>query len=132
MAGFTFESSKLIEAAQHEKRHFPRAQNNLLVGILQGDTRQEGVSSDFSLTGLRLRLPRALDEGQPIELSLFLPHDDINHYAKQEPLRIKGRITWQRKEGDKFTYGVEFISPTESQLQMIKKCFAFFDKNSVF
>jgi len=132
MAGFTFTSGIVIEAAQHEKRRAPRAQNSLLVKMSQGGNMVEAVSSDFSLTGLRLRLPQPVNEREPVDLSLYLPNDDLDQYEHQQPLLLKGRISWQRKEGGNTLCGVEFVNVDEGKRNMMKKCFAFFHKNAEF
>jgi len=132
MAGFTFNSGIVIEAAQHEKRRAPRAQNSLLVKVEPGGNTVEALSSDFSMTGLRLRLPQALKERASVDLSLYLPDDDLEHYEHQSPLRIKGRISWQRQEGGIFLCGVDFVDVDEGKRRMLKKCFAFFHKNAEF
>ncbi|MBI5627101.1 MAG: Tar ligand binding domain-containing protein [Nitrosomonadales bacterium] len=132
MSGFTFTSGVVIEPVQHEKRHAPRAQNSLLVKISNGGQTIEAVSSDFSLTGLRLRLPHPVNESEQADLSIYLPNEDLNQYERQEPLHIKGRILWQRKEADGYVCGVEFVNADEGKRSMIKKCFAFFDKNPEF
>ena len=132
MSGFTFTSGIVIEAAQHEHRRAPRAQNSLLVKMSQGGNMVEAVSSDFSLTGLRLRLPQPANERAPIDLSVYLPDENLDKYEHQNPLLLKGRISWQRKEGGNYLCGVEFVNVDESQRNMIKKCFAFFHKNAEF
>ncbi|TXT25065.1 MAG: methyl-accepting chemotaxis protein [Gallionellaceae bacterium] len=141
MSGFTFAAgSDKIEPAQHEKRHAPRAQNSLLVKLSQGDRAIEAVSSDFSLTGLRLRLPHTLSERDhvdlairiPVDLSINLPDEDLNRYMHQNALHVKGRILWQRKEADGYICGVEFTDADESKRGALKKCFEFFHKNPEF
>lgn len=132
MSGFTFTSGIVIEAAQNEHRRAPRAQNSLLVKIAQGGNMVEAVSSDFSLTGLRLRLPQPLKEREQIDLSLYLPNDNLDQYEHQNPLHLKGRVSWQRKEGSNHLCGVEFVNVDENMLSKLKKCFEFFHKNAEF
>ncbi len=132
MSGFTFTSGTVIEAAQHEKRHAPRAQNSLLVKIAQGGHTIEAVSSDFSMTGMRIRLPQPVNEREQVDLSIYLPNEDLNQYEHQDVLRIKGRILRQQKEADGYICGVEFMGVDESKRNRIKKCFAFFHKNAEF
>ena len=132
MSGFTFTSGFVIKSAQHEKRRAPRAENSLLVKVSQRNQAYEAVSSDFSLTGLRLKLPRQLNEREPVDLAVFLPNDDLEQFASQDAMRVKGRITWQRQENDNYLCGVEFIDLDEIKRNMIKKGFAFFNKNSEF
>lgn len=132
MSGFTFTSGIVIEAAQNEHRRAPRAQNSLLVKIAQGGDMVEAVSSDFSLTGLRLRLPQPLKEREQIDLSLYLPSDNLDQYEHQNPLHLKGRVSWQRKEGSNHLCGVEFVNVDENMRNKLKKCFEFFHKNAEF
>ncbi|MDD5240384.1 MAG: methyl-accepting chemotaxis protein [Sulfuricella sp.] len=132
MAGFTFTSGTVIEATQHEKRRAPRAQNSLLVKVTQDNQALEAISSDFSLNGLRLRLPHPANEQEQVNLALYLPNDDLDLYAHQNPVSLKGRITWQRREGDYYLCGVEFIDVDEDKRGQMKKCFDFFHKNAEF
>ena len=133
MSGFTLKSGTMIlEPIPHEKRRAPRAQNTLLIKVAQGDKPLEAVSSDFSMTGLRLRLPLPLNEREPIALSIFLPKDYLDEYSTQNPLRVKGRIVRQSKSGENYLCSVEFANPNEHERDMIKKCFAFFNKNPEF
>jgi len=132
MSGFTFNSGIIIEAAQNEHRRAPRAKNSLLVKMSQGGNTVEAVSSDFSLTGLRLRLPQPVNEREQIDLSLYLPNDNLDQYEHQKPLHLQGRVSWQRKEGGNTLCGVEFVNVDESKRNMLKKCFEFFHKNSEF
>jgi methyl-accepting chemotaxis protein len=133
MSGFTFNSGIVIEAAQNEHRRAPRAQNSLLVKISQGGGNMvEAVSSDFSLTGLRLRLPQPVNEREKIDLSLYLPNENLDRYEHQDPLRIEARVSWQRKEAGHTLCGVEFVNLDESKRNLLKKCFEFFHKNAEF
>jgi len=132
MSGFSFTGGLEIEAAQHEKRRVPRANNSLRVRISQGSTVCEAVASDFSLKGLRLRLAQAVHEHEQLEVALYLPNDNLAQYARQEPLRIQGRIAWQHHDGENYQCGVEFHNTDETTVQSIKKCFEFYNKNAEF
>ncbi len=132
MSGFTFSSGLEIEAAQHEKRRVPRANNSLRVKITQGDAMFEAVASDFSLKGLRLRLTQPVHEHEPLDLALYLPNEDLNQYARQEPLRVDGRVAWQRKDGSNYQCGVELQNLDDAKLKLMKKCFEFYNKNAEF
>ncbi|MEW6313261.1 MAG: methyl-accepting chemotaxis protein [Pseudomonadota bacterium] len=134
MAGFKFENQVVIEPAQHEKRHHPRAQNNLLIKATQGSTTLEGISKDFSLTGLRLRLSEAIDATQPVSLAIFLPTDDLDTFKQQKPLHLKGRIAWSdyKQNRNEYLYGIQFIEPSASEQECLKACFAYFNRNAEF
>ena len=132
MAGFTFDSGITIQPSQHEKRRAPRAQNSLRIVVNQGDTTLDAVSSDFSLTGLRLRVTQALDAQVPIRMGLYLPSEDLQEYQNQTPMPLNGRITWQKPEGGNYFCGVEFSDVGDSQRDKLKRCFSFFGKNAEF
>ncbi|MGC2165355.1 MAG: methyl-accepting chemotaxis protein [Gallionella sp.] len=132
MSGFAFNSGTVIQEAQHEKRRVPRAQHGLLVKLAQNGQTIGGVTSDFSLTGMRLRVPQPVNEQGPVELSIYLPNDDLASYERQEALQIAGRIQWQRKDDKGYSCGIEFVNADDSDRIMIKKCFEFFSKNAEF
>ncbi|MBK7674583.1 MAG: methyl-accepting chemotaxis protein [Candidatus Accumulibacter sp.] len=132
MSGFTFTGGLEIEAAQHEKRRVPRANNSLRVRITQNGTTFEAVASDFSLNGLRLRLIQPVREREQLDLAVYLPSDDLDQYEKQEPLRVRGSIAWQRKDGENYQCGVEFQNVDEAKVKSIRKCFEFYNKNAEF
>lgn len=132
MSGFSFAGGLTIAPAQHEKRRAPRAQNSLRVKIVRSGSASEAVASDFSMRGLRLRVVEALPETDPIDLLLYLPHDDLDKYQAQEPLKVKARVAWQRKEADNHLCGIEFSDLGASQSRLLKDCFEFYKKNPEF
>lgn len=132
MADFTFNSQIVIEASQHEKRRVPRAENSLRVKIDQSGNELEGLTQDISMTGLKLKIRSPIKEREPIDLSLFLPSDDLNQYKNQDPLDLKGTVSWQRKEGDSYLCGIQFANMNEAQRNQIKKCFQFLKRNAEF
>jgi methyl-accepting chemotaxis protein len=132
MSGFTFSSENVIQAAQHEKRRAPRAKNGLLVKLTQDGQTIGGVSSDFSLTGMCLRIPHPVNEDEKVDLAVYLPNDDLAAYEKQETLHIQGRVQWQREDDKGHSCGVEFVNVDESRRAMIKRCFEYFSKNAEF
>jgi methyl-accepting chemotaxis protein len=132
MSGFTFSSGNVIQPAQHEKRRAPRAKNGLLVKLTQNGQTIGGVSSDFSLTGIRLRIPHPVVEGEKVDLAVYLPNDDLAAYERQEALHIQGRVQWQREDDKGHSCGVEFVDVDESKRAMIKRCFEYFSKNAEF
>ncbi|MDD5330747.1 MAG: methyl-accepting chemotaxis protein [Sulfuricella sp.] len=132
MAGFKFENRHVTEPVQHEKRAHPRATNRLLVQVSQGDRTLECTSLDFSLTGIRLLLNEKLDEARDVDLALFLPHDNLDRYRGQSPLRIQGGITWQRAEDGKYQSGIAFDALTEEARCQLRAGFAYFHKSPEF
>ncbi len=132
MSGFTFNSGTQILPIENEQRRAPRARHSLLVTVMQGAHRQEGVCADFSLSGLRLSLVQAIDPQQPISVGLFVPDENLERYAGQEPKPIKGRIVRTSQAGGRHMYGVAFMDINEAERDTIRRCFQFFNKNADF
>jgi len=133
MAGFAFEhEEERLSPAQHEKRRHPRADNHLLVQVHQNGRRVDGLSSDLSLSGARVRLSEQLATDSPIELELYLPCENLEKYRSQTPLRIPGRVAWQRGEGDANLCGIAFSALDAHKTQQLKRCFEFFGTNAEF
>ena len=53
--------------------------------VTQGGKALDAVSTDFSLTGLRLRLPQAVDQGQALDLAVYLPSENLERYENGSP-----------------------------------------------
>jgi len=132
MAGFTFEHAREIEPSQHEKRRYPRAQNNLLVKVNQGEHNLEGVTKDFSMSGMRLILSHPLEAKEKVDLGIYLPQEDLEQYKNQTPVNLVGKVAWQRIEGESHLCGVEFVDLDDDKRRYLKTCFDFFNKNAEF
>lgn len=132
MTGFTFEQTWNIEPSQHEKRRYPRAQNNLLVKVGQSDRNLEGVTKDFSMTGMNLALPNSLDKNKKLSLDIYLPRENLLQYENQAPVNLVGRVAWQRVEDGSHLCGVEFVDMDDSKRNYLKTCFDFFNKKAEF
>ncbi|MBJ6727393.1 methyl-accepting chemotaxis protein [Geomesophilobacter sediminis] len=133
---FTFNTQAIIAPSQNEKRRHPRAQNGLLVEVHQEGIlpHLKGVTKDFSLSGLQLRLSgeRAIDTGRMVELLIMPPSLSVEEFGRQAPLTVMARVVWSRSETTGSTCGCEFANVTPAQLRGIESCFAHFKKNSRF
>jgi hypothetical protein len=69
-----------------------------------------GRASDVSKGGLRLFATRTIEAGTILTLQFLLPY-----YSTE--LEIKGVV----RNRDGFTHGIEFVSPTASQQQIIER-----------
>jgi methyl-accepting chemotaxis protein len=132
MSGFSFESENVIDPHQNEKRTFPRATNRLLVQATQSDKSIECSSLDFSLSGMRLALNKRLDDAHPVELEVCLPKDDLDHYKAQQPLKLRGQVSWQRVENEKNQCGIAFDGMSEDASRELRDCFKYFNKTPEF
>ncbi len=132
MAGFTFNHDQNVQAEQHEKRTAPRASNRLLVRVEQGELAMECCSLDFSMSGIRLQMNKKLDRNSPIMMELYLPQDDLAQYQKQKPVRVSGKISWQRVEDDKYVCGVAYENVTDAVERGLRECFKYYNKQPEF
>ncbi len=131
MARFTFDRAHTIPRSPHEKRRFPRAEHSLLVHIVQDGMDQDGVSSDFSLSGMKLRYSAPLKEDSPVLLRIHTPQEDLDSYRNQAPLEIHPTLRWQRELDGKWQCGVDFDLDAAQKGRM-QECFAYYHKNSHF
>lgn len=132
MSGFTFESINVIEPKQNERRTFPRATNRLLVEATQSGKSFECSSLDFSLTGMCLVLNKKFDDAQPVELAVCLPRNDLDQYEGQQPLRLRGRVSWQRQEGGSNQCGIAFEGMSADASRKLRECFKYYNKTPEF
>ncbi len=139
MAGFQFSHEKVIEPAQNEQREAPRIHNSLLVKVSQGGESQDAqlidaISQDVSMKGVRLSLAHRVDQNQPIELDIYLPHEDLKVYERQQPLHLLGKVTWQSGQDgrNRCLAGVGFVDLKESDRLKLKECFKYFNMKAEF
>ena len=128
MSGFTFESINVIEPTQNEKRTYPRATNRLLVEASQNGKSFECASLDFSLAGMRLAINQKLDNAGMVELAVCLPQDDLGQYKRQNPLKLRGRVSWQRFEDGKNQCGITFEGMSDEANRKLRDCFKYYNK----
>jgi methyl-accepting chemotaxis protein len=130
---FTFDQSTTITKSEGETRRAPRAQNGLLVFVRHEGLQLplKGITNDFSIHGLQLRLPghEQIEPGQLVDLEIMTPEKTLEEYESQEPLKVTARIIWGRIEGTNTIHGVEFTPLSPAQVQRIERCFAHFKKN---
>ncbi len=130
---FRFDDTLTTEPIKHEKRAYPRANNFLRVKYNYLDQTMEGMTSDFSLSGARLRFVKALPckITDAITIKVLLPYDNLKEYEMQEPLELSCRVEWYGMEGDVHSYGVSFLNNTNTDVYAkLQKCFAFFKQAS--
>ncbi len=133
MARFSFTHSSVIDKAQNEQRRAPRLQSNLRVLVEQRGERFEGVTSDVSLVGARLRLGRSIASDHTLTLSIYLPAEEMALYEQQAPLKVSGRVAWsERRSGEDCVCGVEFFDLNEQQRAGLARCFEHFGKKPLF
>jgi hypothetical protein len=135
MRGFTFNHHTPHQKIDNEKRKHPRADNSLLVKVHHQGHVTEGISSDFSLSGIQIRLCEPVPPEETITLDVYVPHGDLDQYARQEPLQVQGRVAWHRPdahEAGRHYIGVQFINVDDNGKRRLEKCFAYFNKDATY
>ena len=130
---FTFDATSVITTRDHEKRRAPRTQNGLLVTLLSKELTQpvKGITNDFSLTGMQLRLPgnNDLSKGSVVRLQIMPPCDSLAKYASQSPIEVDAKVVWCRRQ-DKNTYcGLDYSEISGERERVLADCFAYFNKS---
>ena len=128
LAKFTFERDEIVEATPHNKRGYPRLGRSLRVNAAQNEKSFESICRDFSMSGIQLRTKEKLDPNIKLQLSIFIPYDNLSDYEKQTPLIIGGEIVWQNVEENGYSCGVRFNGMNSSQRQQLRACFRYFNK----
>lgn len=133
---FSFSDDNEIKRTQNENRRTPRAQNGLMVLLRHPGVRDEmkGITNDFSMSGLQLRLAQtvSLEKDCQVELSIMTPAVSLEEYERQVPLQIAGRMVWSRSSDSGTTCGIDFGSLDETQRRRLESAFAHFRKNPQF
>ena len=137
LSGFTIEPAPTrVQEVQHEKRQTPRESLSLLAKVENHGHDVEGISSNFSLTGIQLRMSEELENKDHLNIKLYLPFDDINEYENQKPLMINGKVAWSKEvtkhHSIQHVYGIQFIEITDAQHEKLEYCFNFFKKQATF
>ena len=134
MAHFTFNRLAIVETVGNEKRRHPRVKNGLLASIYYNGKKidAEGITEDFSMTGVKLRLPAGSDDisAKHLMLDLMTPSDNIVDFQNQQPLRVNAKVVRCDKDGGNYVYGLEFQNLTRDQSVRLKTCFDHFKKES--
>ncbi len=128
LAGFVFDKASQVRTVEQEKRAFPRTGHSLRVDAQQGGHKQEGLTRDISLSGLRLALNRPLDDADAeLRLSVYLPYEDRTEYGNQIPLSLAGKVAWSKKDGEYHLYGIHFHDVDDRARDSLRRCIQYFN-----
>ena len=128
LARFIFEQDEAAETARHDLRDSPRLDRSLRVNVIQDKKSYESICRDFSMTGIQLRTKERLNSKLKLHMSVFLPYDNLADYGSQVPLKLVGKIVWQKQEDSGFACGVKYDHMIADQRQQLRTCFRYFNK----
>ena len=128
LAQFTFEPDDAVESSPHELRTSPRVDRHLRVSAVQNKLSYESICRDFSMTGIQLRTKEKLDPKAKLQLSVYLPYGNLSDYGNQEPLKLTGKIVWQKTEEVGYACGVKFDELDPAQRKKMQACFHYYNR----
>jgi methyl-accepting chemotaxis protein len=134
MAHFTFNRQVVAHSGNSEKRRHPRLRHGMLT-FVYCDGRKleaEGITEDFSLSGIKLRLPAGSEEisASLLTLEIMLPSSRFDDFHSQQPLRVDARVVRRGLEGGNTVLGLEFLDLSRDQKQRLEACFDHFNKEA--
>jgi methyl-accepting chemotaxis protein len=132
MAYFRFDRTSVVAPRANEHRKDPRVSKHLMVRVEVGGEMLEGLTADFSMSGMRLRVDKPLDvqANAVIDLQLLIPYDNKEEYLNQTPIPLQGRLKWHNEEDGQTCYGVEYVRVGNRERADLQRCFDFFDHAS--
>ncbi|KUJ00520.1 methyl-accepting chemotaxis protein [Vibrio sp. MEBiC08052] len=125
--GFKTHVSEVVAKAQGEQRNSPRAGNKLRVKLLQGQRTIEGITSDISMDGIKIRTTSALDGKEIVTLQFHLP-EQLKH-SGPNPLIVKANIVHTKQQQENYDYGLKFTGLSEAQHSALKLIFKHFNES---
>lgn len=136
MANFSFDSETIMQPDSHELRRHPRAQNGLMVMVSDdgNNTVAQGITADFSVSGLQLRLPAnaTVPTSDSWRLHIMTPHKSLEEYEGQRPLQVHASVIWKRRDGLNVVYGLQFQNLSTQDQARLKESVRHFGKNPHF
>lgn len=134
LASFEFEREPEALLPVSEQRTKPRADNKLLVKLSHHQQQLECISTDLSLSGMKLRLPEPLTQPDgDVQLEIMTPFANLEDYRNQQPLRLKGKIVWQKDVAGQTMLALNYAAQlSANEKTRLESCFAFLGKAAHF
>ena len=131
MSGFSFNHDTTISTkVSNDKRRHPRLERGLLAKLESaGGETQDSLTEDLSMTGAQLILGKSLPQNSLVNVFLYMPYPDLEHYRSQQPVAMKARVRWQRQDGDRLLCGLQFEEMSPAAQAHLKKAFSYYDKS---
>ena len=134
MTKFTFRKEASLRLEHQEKRQHPRRSNGMLTFVHCDGVKidAEGLTEDFSLSGVKLRLPAdsVTSSASSFHLEIMTPFRRFEDFQNQQPLRLDAKVVRRGREGNNIVFGLEFQNPTREQTQRLEACFEHFNKEA--
>ncbi len=127
LSGFTTEQNKSLPMSSDEQRRTPRADNKIRVKLTQQHRNGEGLTSDISMEGIKIRSTQAFEKNQEITVQFQLP-SDLKASGQQSHFSLKAHVIHASPFEDYFNYGLKFLAISANEKQTLKAVFNYFKK----
>jgi hypothetical protein len=98
----------------------PRYAITLSAEIRTNDFRTAGVTRNVSVGGICVEIDRALEEGDLVQVVLFLVEDSIEAEGKTT-LDLQATVQWSAEAERGFALGLRFVDPPDAKITMLEK-----------
>ncbi|WP_038181118.1 methyl-accepting chemotaxis protein [Vibrio rhizosphaerae] len=128
ISGFKTHVSESVVKQEGEQRNSPRAGNKMRVKLSQGQRVIEGITSDISMDGIKVRTTSELDSKGVVTLQFHLP-EQLKHTGPN-PLVVKANVVHtKQQQQDNYDYGLKFTGISEQQSSGLKLIFKHFNES---
>ena len=125
LRGFTTEQKESVPMSADEQRRAPRADNKLRVKIRHGANIGEGLSSDLSMAGMKLRADAQFSQNEHVTLEFSLPQEMGEKHSR---IVIEAMVVHAHKSQDIFSYGLKFENLSATAQEQLRKLFNYFKR----
>ncbi|MCG7489857.1 methyl-accepting chemotaxis protein [Vibrio sp. Of14-4] len=127
LRGFETNINESMAMPEDEQRAEPRADNKIRVKMSQGSTHAEGLTSDISMEGAKVRSNTEFKGDSLVDIEVKLPQEVATH--GRTSITIKATIMHVVPVEDYFSYGLKFDGASVTDKTILKALFNYFKKS---
>ncbi|MYM59000.1 hypothetical protein GTG28_07165 [Vibrio sp. OCN044] len=127
LRGFETNVNESMAMPEDEQRAEPRADNKIRVKMSQGSTHAEGLTSDISMEGAKVRSNTEFKGDSLLDIEVKLPPEIATH--GRTSIMIKATIMHVVPVEDYFSYGLKFDGASVTDKTILKALFNYFKKS---
>ena len=127
LRGFETNVNESMVMPEDEQRAEPRADNKIRVKMSQGSTHAEGLTSDISMEGAKVRSNTEFKGDSLVDIEVKLPPEVTKD--GRTSITIKATIMHVVPVEDYFSYGLKFDGASVTDKTILKALFNYFKKS---
>ncbi|WP_114783775.1 methyl-accepting chemotaxis protein [Vibrio tetraodonis] len=127
LRGFETNVNESMAMPEDEQRAEPRADNKIRVKMSQGSTHAEGLTSDISMEGAKVRSNTEFKGNSLVDIEINLPQEVTKD--GRTSITIKATIMHVVPVEDYFSYGLKFDGASVTDKTILKALFNYFKKS---